>query len=62
MEDIIHEIFTVGPNFKEVNNFLWPFKLNNAKVKGVWWGISMTVAMVISFIIGWLEKEVHSLY
>ena len=32
MEDIIHEIFTTGPNFKQVNNFLWPFKLNNPKV------------------------------
>jgi len=29
MEDIIHEIVTVGPNFKQVNNFLWPFKLSN---------------------------------
>jgi 60S ribosomal protein uL30 len=29
VEDIIHEIFTVGPHFKEVNKFLWPFKLNN---------------------------------
>jgi len=28
VEDIIHEIFTVGPHFKEVNNFLWPFKLS----------------------------------
>jgi large subunit ribosomal protein L7e len=28
IEDIIHEIFTVGPNFKSVNSFLWPFKLN----------------------------------
>jgi len=28
MEDIIHELFTVGPHFKEVNNFLWPFKLS----------------------------------
>jgi len=28
IEDLIHEIFTVGPNFKEVNNFLWPFKLS----------------------------------
>jgi len=27
IEDLIHEIFTVGPNFKECNNFLWPFKL-----------------------------------
>lgn len=23
----MHEIFTVGPKFKEANNFLWPFKL-----------------------------------
>jgi len=29
VEDIIHEIFTVGKYFKEVNNFLWPFRLNN---------------------------------
>ena len=27
-EDLIHEIYTVGPNFKKVNRFLWPFKLN----------------------------------
>jgi len=31
IEDIIHEIFTVGPAFKEVNNFLWPFKLSNPR-------------------------------
>ncbi|EDV19358.1 expressed hypothetical protein [Trichoplax adhaerens] len=29
MEDLIHEIFTVGPNFKQANNFLWPFKLSS---------------------------------
>ncbi|KAG8856065.1 60S ribosomal protein L7 [Tulasnella sp. 330] len=29
VEDLVHEIFTVGPNFKQANNFLWPFKLNN---------------------------------
>lgn len=29
MEDIIHEIYTVGPNFKQISNFLWPFKLSN---------------------------------
>jgi large subunit ribosomal protein L7e len=29
VEDIIHEIFTVGPNFKEVNNFVWPFQLSS---------------------------------
>lgn len=28
IEDIIHEIYTVGPHFRDVNNFLWPFKLN----------------------------------
>jgi len=28
VEDLIHEIATVGENFKKVNNFLWPFKLN----------------------------------
>ena len=28
VEDIIHEIFTVGPNFKATSNFLWPFKLS----------------------------------
>ncbi|KAF5472541.1 hypothetical protein F2P56_009252 [Juglans regia] len=26
-EDLIPEIMTVGPHFKEANNFLWPFKL-----------------------------------
>ncbi|KAI1337823.1 60S ribosomal protein L7 [Xylariaceae sp. FL0016] len=29
MEDLVHEIYTVGPNFKQASNFLWPFKLNN---------------------------------
>jgi 60S ribosomal protein uL30 len=29
MEDLIHEIFTCGPNFKQANNFLWPFKLSS---------------------------------
>ncbi|KAB2626368.1 60S ribosomal protein L7-2-like [Pyrus ussuriensis x Pyrus communis] len=27
VEDLIHEILTVGRHFKEANNFLWPFKL-----------------------------------
>ncbi|XP_053435646.1 60S ribosomal protein L7-like [Nycticebus coucang] len=26
MEDLIHEIYTVGKCFKEANNFLWPFQ------------------------------------
>jgi len=29
IEDLIHEIWTVGANFKEANNFLWPFKLSS---------------------------------
>jgi len=29
IEDLIHEIYNVGPNFKRASNFLWPFKLNN---------------------------------
>jgi large subunit ribosomal protein L7e len=27
--DLVHEIVTVGPNFKQANNFLWPFKLSS---------------------------------
>lgn len=29
IEDLIHEIYTVGPHFKQASNFLWPFKLSN---------------------------------
>jgi len=29
VEDLVHEITTVGPNFKQASNFLWPFKLSN---------------------------------
>jgi large subunit ribosomal protein L7e len=29
VEDLVHEIFTVGPHFKQANNFLWPFKLSS---------------------------------
>merc|ERR1711881_203213 len=31
MEDLVHEIVTVGPHFTQANNFLWPFKLRAAK-------------------------------
>jgi len=30
-EDVIHEVITCGPNFKQVNNFLWPFKLSSPR-------------------------------
>jgi len=29
VDDLIHEIYTVGPHFKEANNFLWAFKLSS---------------------------------
>jgi len=29
IEDVIHEIVSSGPHFREVNNFLWPFKLSS---------------------------------
>ncbi|CAI4227585.1 unnamed protein product [Auanema sp. JU1783] len=29
IEDLVHEVATVGPHFKQATNFLWPFKLNN---------------------------------
>lgn len=29
IEDLIHEIYTVGPNFKKAANFLWPFQLSS---------------------------------
>jgi large subunit ribosomal protein L7e len=29
VEDLIHEVVTVGAHFKEANNFLWPFKLSS---------------------------------
>ena len=31
IEDLIHEIATVGPHFRECNRFLWPFKLNSRR-------------------------------
>jgi len=29
VEDLIHELYTVGPHFKQAANFLWPFKLSS---------------------------------
>jgi len=31
IEDVVHEIATCGPHFKQVNKFLWPFKLPNPR-------------------------------
>jgi hypothetical protein len=27
MEDIVRQVFTCGPKFKQVTNFMWPFKV-----------------------------------
>jgi len=27
--DLVHELVTVGPHFKQANNFVWPFKLSS---------------------------------
>lgn len=31
VEDLVHEVFTVGPAFKEAANFLWPMKLTSPR-------------------------------
>jgi large subunit ribosomal protein L7e len=31
IDDLVNEIYTVGPNFKAVNNFLWAFKLSSPR-------------------------------
>lgn len=31
LEDLVQELFTCGPRFKEVNSFLWPFKLRSPR-------------------------------
>ena len=31
VEDVVHEIYTCGPHFKETANFLWPFKLQSPR-------------------------------
>merc|ERR1719359_2451905 len=31
VEDIVHELYTTGPHFKQVSNFLWPFKLSSPR-------------------------------
>lgn len=36
VEDLIHEIFTVGTNFKYASNFLWPFKVSNYVIVFEW--------------------------
>lgn len=48
VEDLIYELVNCGQHFKEVNNFLWPFKLSSPKggfvhkvqsyIKGGDWG------------------------
>ena len=46
IEDLVHEIMTVGPHFKEANNFLWPFKLK-APLGGLNWRRGTTMLRVV---------------
>jgi len=39
MEDLVHEIYTVGPHFKQANRFFWPFKLTTPK--GGWRAVKL---------------------
>ena len=41
VEDLIHEIMTVGPNFKYASNFLWPFKLVSWKLRSLIYGLTL---------------------
>lgn len=36
VEDLIHELFTVGKNFKYASNFLWPFKVIKLIIRKLW--------------------------
>ena len=58
MEDLVHEIFTVGENFKKASNFLWPFKLNNPKGNPAVEPFPMTLPSRSS---RWLAQEGQSL-
>jgi len=31
VDDIVHELYTAGPNFSKVSRFLWPFTLSNPR-------------------------------
>lgn len=31
IEDLVHEIYTAGPKFREASRFLWPFKLSSPR-------------------------------
>lgn len=31
LEDLIHEIYSAGKHFHQINNFLWPFHLSVAR-------------------------------
>merc|ERR1712177_195334 len=48
VEDMIHEIFTVGSNFKYVSNTLWPFKLNTPN--GGWRKKPITLSKVVTLV------------
>lgn len=50
VEDLIHEIFTVGPNFQYASNFLWPFKVSFSAISGL---NSTNLICMLSFFNRW---------
>jgi large subunit ribosomal protein L7e len=60
IEDLIHEISTVGPHFKQASNFLWPFKLNNPNGKLIIFPLKFLNFNLFQ-LKRWLEKEGKSL-
>ncbi len=61
IEDLIHEIATVGPHFKQASNFLWPFKLNNPNGKLIFIFPLKFSNSILLLLNRWLEKEGKSL-
>lgn len=58
IEDLIHEIYTCGPKFKEVSNFLYPFQLSSAREYAVAHGACTTAKL--SFVMQHLHAQAHA--
>ena len=60
VEDLIHELYTCGPNFKQANNFLWPFKLSSPR--GGYRKKLVTLTKVGMLVTGWTRSRVRATY
>jgi hypothetical protein len=56
MEDLVHEVFTVGTQFKYASNFLWPFKVMTSPFSII--GGILHTSTVIKIVILALESVV----